>query len=109
MDPDLSATTTTPEDPSAKSPSIQPMLGIVAWDTDGADHVGALGATTVAPGCDPFVTAAATSTCVGGVMTGYVVPAMVGAMSVVGSSIRPTVSSGIAAIAGYSIASEGAP
>ena len=51
----------------------------------------------------------ATSTCVSGVTTGCNAPATVDAMSAVGSLVHPTVSSGIAAITGYSTTSKGTP
>ena len=72
-------------------------------------RAGSSGATTIAPSCDPRVTAAATSTCVGGVTTGCVAPTVVGATSEVGSYVRLVISSGITLIVGYSATSEGAP
>jgi len=53
--------------------------------------------------------AATTSTCVGGVMTGCVVPTTVGAKSAVGSLIHPTIGSDITTITGCSTTFEGAP
>ena len=53
--------------------------------------------------------ATTTSTYIGGVMTGYVTPTMVGATRAVGSPVRPIIGSGITAIAGCSTTSEGAP
>ena len=69
----------------------------------------ASGAAAVAPGYDPSIMAAATSSCVGGVMTGCVAPATVSATSVVGSPVCPIIISGTAAITGCSAIAEGAP
>ena len=68
-DTNLSPITTTPGDPSAASPFIQPMPGAVAWAADGKSCANASGNAAVAPGYDPSITAATTSTCVSGVMT----------------------------------------
>ena len=91
------------------SPYIQPMPDAVTWAIDGMGRGDSSGTATIAPGYDPLVTATATSTCVGGVLTGYVMPTMVGATSVVGSPIHPIADSGIASIVGCSVASEGIP
>ena len=90
------------------SPSVWPMLGAVAWATNGMGHANALGDAAVAPGCDPSITADATSTYVGGVTTSYVVPTTVSAMGVVSRPVCPTIGSYIAAITGCSMTSEGA-
>ena len=103
---DPSPGTTTPRDPSDTSPSVWPMPGAVAWAADGAGRAGALGAAAVAPSYDQSITDAATCTYVGGVMTGSIAPTTVGAMSAVGSPIRPAVSSAIAAITSCSVTSE---
>ena len=95
-------------DPLAVSPCVWPTPGVVAWAIDGMGQAGSSGPTTVAPGCDPSITATATSTCVGGVMIGYITPAIVGATSTVDSPICPIIGSGIAAIAGCSATFEGA-
>ena len=63
----------------------------------------------IAPGCDPLVIATATSAYVGGVLTGCIVPAMVGATIVVGKPARLVIGSGITAITGCSATSEGVP
>ena len=63
----------------------------------------------IAPGYDLPITAATTTTCIGGVMTGYVAPTVVDAMSVVDSPICPIVGSGVATIVGHSVSSKGAP
>ena len=76
---------------------------------DGIGRAGALGAAAVAPGYDPSVTAAATSTGIGRVMTSNAAPTVVGTTSAAGSPIRPTVGSDIAAITSCSATSEGAP
>ena len=106
---DPAPSTTTPGDPSAASPSIQPTPGAITWAVDGTGHSNALGDTAVASGYDPSIMAAATSTCIGGVTTGYAVPTMVGTMSAVGSPIHPAVGSSIMAITSRSATSEGAP
>ena len=81
----------------------------VTWATIGMGRVGSSGVATIAPGYDPSITADATSTYVGGVLTGCVMPATVDATSVVGSPICPIVGSGIATITSYSTTSEGVP
>ena len=63
----------------------------------------------IAPSYDPPITAAATSTYIGGVLTVCVEPTMVSIVSMVGSPVHPIVGSGIATIAGCSTASEGIP
>ena len=90
-------------------PSVWPTLGIVAWAINGMDHANALGNTMVAPRCDPSVMTATISTYVGGVTIGCIMPTTVGAMSMVGSPVCPAVGSGIAAITGCSMMSEGDP
>ena len=64
---------------------------------------------TVMPGYDPSITATATSTYIGTVTPGCIVPATVDATSAVGSPVRPTVSSSITTITGCSVTSEGTP
>ena len=105
----LSTTATTSGDPSVASPSVRPTSGAVTWATSGMGHATTLCTTTVASSYVPPITATATSACVGGVLTGGVVPTAVGATSVFGSSICPIVGSGIAAIAGCFATSEGIP
>ena len=73
-DTNHSPSTETPEDPLAASPFVWPTSGIVAWATNGTGHGDAFGDTVVVPGCDPSIMVTATSTYVGGVMTGYVAP-----------------------------------
>ena len=63
----------------------------------------------IVPSCDPPVIVTSTSACVGGVLTGYAAPAMVGAVSAVGRPVQPVISSGITAIAGCSMTSEAIP
>lgn len=105
----LSPSTMTPEDPSVASPSVRPVPGAVAWATDGMGCANASGNTAVTPGCDPSITAAATSTCIGGFMIGYVVPTTVSATSAVDSLVCLAVGNGIAALTGYSTMFEGNP
>ena len=105
----LSPSTTTPGDPSAASPSVWPAPSAVAWATDGMGHANALGNAAVVPGYDPSIMTAATSTCIGGVTTGCVTPATVGATSAVGSPVLPTIGSVITAVTGCSMMSEGDP
>ena len=106
-DANLSPSTTTPENPSATSPSVQPAPAIIAWATDGtghaADGTGHLGDAIVASSCDPSVMVVATSTYIGWVMTSYIKPITIGAMSVVGSVVRPAIGSGITPITSYSV------
>ena len=109
MDADSSPNTTTSEDPSAMSPSVWPMPDGITWAIDGAGHASSSGTATIAPGRDTPITTAATSAYVSGVLIGYVTPSTVGAASAVGSPVRSIVSSGIAAIAGYSATSKGVP
>ena len=59
------------------------------------------------PDCDPSITGAATSTCIGGVMTGYDTTATVGTTSAVRSSVHPVVDSGIMAVTGCSATAKG--
>ena len=99
----------TPEDPSIVSPSVQPALGAITWAADGSGRAKAIGDPAVAPGCDPSVTVAATSTYIGGVKTGYVMPTTVGATRAVDSAVRPAFGSGIAVVTDCSVTSEGAP
>ena len=108
-DANLSPSTMTPGDPPAVSPSIRPVLGAIAWAIDGMDHAIASGDVAVAHGYDPSVLATATTTYVGGVMTGYIAPTMFGDTSAVSSPVCPTVGSGIMAITSCSTTSEGAP
>ena len=68
-----------------------------------------LGTTTIAPGCDPPITVASTSICIGGVLTSYVALATIGAVSVVGSQVRPVINSSITTITGCSATSKGVP
>ena len=63
----------------------------------------------IAPSYDPPIIVAATSTYIGGVMTSCVAPTTVGAMSAVGSPVRPIVGSGVATIVGCSVIFEGTP
>ena len=100
-DVDLSPSTVTLGDPSAASPSVRPTPGAVTWATNGMGRASASGAAAVVPGYDPSITTAATFAYIDGVMTGYVMPAMVGATSMV--------SSGIMVITGCSTTSEGTP
>jgi len=109
MDANLSPSTMTPRDPSAMSLSAQPEPGAVAWATDGTGRADASGDATVAHGYDQSITAAATSTGIGGVTTGCVAPTMVGATSAVGSPVHPAIGSGITAVIGCSVMSEGDP
>ena len=109
VDADPSPSTMAPRDPSATSPSIQPAPGAVTWATDGMGHADASGTAAVAPGCDPSVTVAATSTCIDGVTIGCVVPTMVGTTSAVGSPICLIVGSSIAIVTGCSMTSKVTP
>jgi len=70
MDTDPSPSTMTFGDPSVTTPSVRPTPGALAWAVDGAGHVGALGAATVASGYGPPITAATTSTYIEGAPTG---------------------------------------
>ena len=108
-DMNRSPSTTTPGDSSAMSPSVRPTPGAVAWATDGMGHANTSGNAVVTPSYDPFITVAATSTCISGVMTSCVVPTTVGAMSAVGSLVCPVVGNGIMAISSCSVMSEGDP
>jgi len=108
MDADSSPCTMTFGDPSTVSPSVRPMPDAVTSVVDGTGHDSSLDTATIAPGYDPPIIAATTSTYVGGVWTGYITPATVGAMSAVGSPICLVVSSSIATIVGCSATPEGA-
>ena len=63
----------------------------------------------IALSCDPPVTAAATSACVGGFLTGYISFATVDVASVVGSPIHPIIGSRITAIISCFATTEGVP
>ena len=85
------------------------MSDAVTWAADGTGHTSSSGTATIAPRYDLPITVAAAFACISGVLTGCVMPSMVGTVSAVSSPIRPIVSNGITAIASYSATSEGIP
>ena len=72
-------------------------------------HTSFSGVTAIAPRNDLPITATTTSTYVSRVLTGYITHTMVSATSMIGSPVCPINGSGIAAIAGWSMTSDGIP